>query len=103
MLKADLHVHSKYSNRPLEWFLQKIGASESYTELEYIYKIAKERGMDFITLTDHNRIEGSLILKEKYPEDVITGVEVTSYFPEDRCKIHVLVYDLNESQFEEIH
>ena len=49
MKKADLHLHSKYSNRPSEWFLQKLGAAESYSEPETIYKEAKSRGMDFVT------------------------------------------------------
>ncbi|MBN1352706.1 glycosyltransferase [candidate division KSB1 bacterium] len=102
MAKIDLHVHSKYSEHPSEWFLQRIGARESYTEPEYIYKVSKERGMDFVTLTDHNNIDGALFLKEKHPDDVIIGVESTTYFPEDDCKIHLLCYDINESQFLEI-
>ena len=102
MAKVDLHVHSRYSTHPSNWFLQRIGASESYTEPEYIYKTAIERGMDFVTLTDHNRIEGSILLRERYPDRTFTGVESTAYFPEDRCKIHVLIYGLNESQFSEI-
>jgi len=65
MTKADLHIHSKYSNHPAEWFLQRLGASESYTEPEFIYQLAKERGMDFVTVTDHNRIDASLILKDE--------------------------------------
>lgn len=101
-VKADLHLHSKYSERPSEWFLQKIGAGESYSEPEHLYALAKGSGMDYVTITDHNRIEGVLKLMEKRPEDVFTGVEATAYFPEDRCKIHVLIYDFDESQFEEI-
>jgi glycosyltransferase involved in cell wall biosynthesis len=65
MTKADLNIHSKYSNHPAEWFLQRLGASESYTEPEFIYQLAKERGMDFVTVTDHNRIDASLILKDE--------------------------------------
>jgi len=102
MTKADLHVHSKYSNHPSEWFLQRLGASESYTEPELIYQLAKERGMDFVTVTDHNRIEGSLILKQRYPAECFTGVESTAYFPEDGCKVHLLIYGFDERQFEEI-
>ncbi len=56
-------------------------------------------GMTFVTITDHNEIAGSVMLKEKYPEHVFTGIEVTTYFPENGCKIHVLVYGLNEQQF----
>jgi glycosyltransferase involved in cell wall biosynthesis len=102
MVKVDLHVHSKYSEHPSEWFLQRIGAKESYIDPEFVYKTAKERGMDFVTLTDHNRIDGALILKEKYPHDFFMGVEATTYFPENGCKIHILIYDLNETQFDEI-
>ena len=29
--KADLHVHSKYSDRPSEWILRRLGAPECYT------------------------------------------------------------------------
>ena len=99
MVKVDLHVHSKYSNHPSEWFLQRLGASESYTEPEALYQMARKRGMDFVTVTDHNCIRASLELVEKYPDHCFTGVEVTTYFPEDGCKIHVLVYGLTPDQF----
>lgn len=42
MAKADHHVHSKFSNHPSEWFLQRIGASESYTDPEFINRTAKK-------------------------------------------------------------
>jgi hypothetical protein len=29
--RADLHVHSRYSDRPTEWILRRIGAPECYT------------------------------------------------------------------------
>jgi len=99
MAKADLHVHSKYSERPAEWFLQKLGAGESYTDPETVYQMAKERGMSFVTITDHNQIEGSLILTQKY-QDAFSGLEATAYFPEDGCKIHLLIYGLDSEQFE---
>ena len=103
ILKADLHVHSKYSERPSEWILQTIGTKESYTKPEYIYKKCKEKGMDLVTITDHNRIDGVLKLKEKYPDDVFTGVETTTYFPEDGCKIHLLIYNFTQEQFKIIN
>jgi len=102
MAKVDLHVHSEYSERPSEWILQRIGAAESYTDPQIIYKVAKERGMDFVTITDHNKIEGTLLLQSLYPDEIITGVESTVYFPEDSCKIHILVFGLNEVKFQEI-
>lgn len=102
MAKIDLHIHSKYSEHPSDWFLQRIGAQESYTDPEFIYEMAKERGMDLVTITDHNKIDGAVILKQKYPYDTIIGVETTTYFPEDECKIHILLYGITEAQFDEI-
>lgn len=101
-VKVDLHVHSRYSEHPSEWFLKRLGAKESYTDPESIYTMAKDRGMDFVTITDHNRIQGALILAENHPEDTFTGVEFTTYFPEDGCKIHLLVYGLDQDEFDEI-
>lgn len=102
MMKVDLHVHSKYSRKPTEWFLKRVGAAESYTEPEYIYKTLKNRGMNLVTITDHNTIKGALRLKEKYPDDTFISVESTAHFPEDDCKVHILIYDINEVLFEEI-
>jgi glycosyltransferase involved in cell wall biosynthesis/predicted metal-dependent phosphoesterase TrpH len=58
--------------------------------------------MDFVTITDHNQIEGALVLKERYPHEVLTGMESTTYFPEDGCKVHVLIYGLDWNQYHEI-
>ncbi|MDD5674197.1 MAG: hypothetical protein PHC61_08545, partial [Chitinivibrionales bacterium] len=102
MARADLHVHSCFSDHPSEWFLQRLGARESYIEPEAVYAAAKNEGMDFVTLTDHNCIDGVLHLKERHPGDVFTGVEVTAYFPEDGAKIHVLIWGLTKEQFKEI-
>lgn len=102
MAKIDLHLHSRYSEHPSDWFLQRIGAQESYTDPEFIYEMAKERGMDLVTITDHNKIDGAVILHQKYPKDTLIGVETTTYFPEDECKIHILFYGITEAQFQEI-
>ncbi len=101
-VKCDMHVHSTYSERPGEWILKTMGTKESYTDPMDIYHKAKIAGMDFVTITDHNRIDGVLLLKERYPDDVFTGVEVTTYFPEDNCKIHLLCYGFTPAQFEKI-
>ena len=49
--KADLHVHSKFSNRPSEWFLRRIGAPESFMEPVEVYNAAKAAGMDRMAKT----------------------------------------------------
>ncbi|MCX7847813.1 MAG: glycosyltransferase [bacterium] len=102
MAKADLHVHSRYSDHPSEWFLQRLGANESYTDPEFVYRTAKKLGMDFVTLTDHNDIRGALQLHAAHPEDTFISVESTTYFPEDGCKVHVLIYGISEKEFADI-
>ncbi len=99
-LKADLHVHSKFSTRPSEWILQKIGCAESYTDPMALYNTAKRQGMDLVTITDHNTIDGALQIA--HLPDTFISEEVTAYFPEDHCKLHVLCYDINEAQHAEI-
>ena len=99
-LKADLHVHSKYSKQPSEWILRKIGCSESYTEPQKLYAIARDRGMDLVTITDHDTLAGSLEIA--HLEGAFLGEEITTCFPEDRCKLHVLAYGISESQHEDI-
>lgn len=99
-MKIDLHVHSKYSIRPSQWILQKLGCPECFTEPAEVYRIAKERGMDLVTITDHNTISGSLDIA--HLPGAFVSEEVTTYFPEDGCKAHVLVYDIDESIHREI-
>jgi glycosyltransferase involved in cell wall biosynthesis len=99
-MKIDLHVHSKFSKRPSQWILQKIGCSECYTEPLQLYKIAKKRGMTSVTITDHNTISGSIEIA--HLPDAFVSEEVTTYFPEDQCKLHVLVYDIDEGKHEDI-
>ena len=55
---VDLHVHSKYSEPPPDWFLDLFGIAESYSDPLVIYERAKRTGMSFVTLTDHNSVEG---------------------------------------------
>jgi len=99
-MKADLHAHSKFSRRPAEWILQKLGSPESFTEPTNLYRIAKQRGMSLVTITDHNSIEGCLEIAGQ--PDTFVSEEVTTYFPEDGCKLHVLVYDIDETLHREM-
>ena len=98
--RADLHVHSSHSERPSYWVLQKLGAPESYTDPLEVYRACRNRGMDFVTITDHNRIQGCLEIG--HLPGTFTGVEATTYFPENGCKIHCLAYGFSEAQFGEI-
>ena len=99
-MQADLHVHSRHSTRPSQWFLQKIGCPESFTEPLHLYHIARRRGMTLVTITDHNKIDGALEIA--HLPGAFISEEVTSYFPEDGCKVHVLVYHITEAQHTDI-
>jgi len=99
-MKADLHVHSKFSKRPSQWILQKMGCPESFTEPLELYRIAQAKGMAAVTITDHNTISGALEIA--HLPNTFIGEEVTTYFPEDGCKIHVLVFSIDERQHESI-
>jgi glycosyltransferase involved in cell wall biosynthesis len=94
-MNIDLHVHSKYSVRPSQWILQKLGCPESFTEPAEVYRIARLKKMDMVTITDHNTIAGSAEIAH-LPGTFISE-EVTTYFPEDGCKAHVVVYDINDA------
>ncbi len=100
-MKIDLHVHSKYSVRPSQWILQKLGCPECFTEPAEVYRIARQKGMNLVTITDHNTISGSAEIA--HLPDTFISEEVTTYFPDDGCKAHVLVYDINDAIHREIH
>jgi hypothetical protein len=65
-----------------------------------VYRLAKQRGMDLVTITDHDQISGAMALSH-YP-DVIVGCEVTGVFPGDGVRVHLNVFGITERQHREI-
>src|SRR5688572_19061414 len=100
MARVDLHVHSRWSDRPAEWLLRRLGAAESYTPPLEVYRRCRERGMDFVTVSDHNVIGGALEIA--HLPGAFVSCEVTTYFPEDGCKLHVLVWGIDEALHRQI-
>ncbi len=98
--KADLHLHSNHSNKPVYWAMRKFNVPESYTQPMTLYKKARERGMDYVTITDHNSINGALEISH-LPGTFISS-EITAHFPENGCKVHVVVLDISENDFSTI-
>jgi hypothetical protein len=94
--RIDLHMHSKHSRSANDWLLQTLGANECYTTPKQAYRLAKDRGMNFVTLTDHDCIDGALELA--HYEDFFVSEEVTTRFPEDGAKLHVVTLNINEDQ-----
>ncbi len=98
--RCDVHVHSRHSDRPSEWYLDRIGAPESFTEPLEIYRLAKARGMDFVTISDHDSVAGSLDIAH-LPGTFLSSEETVT-FPEDGCDLHILVLGVTEAQHREL-
>jgi len=98
--RVDLHLHSRFSRESDLWVLRQAGIGESNTDPEAAYKAAKARGMTYVTLTDHNTIDGALMLT--HHDDFFISEEVTTYFPDEDVKLHVLALGITEDQHQEI-
>jgi glycosyltransferase involved in cell wall biosynthesis len=99
-MRADLHLHSKHSGRSVEWLFRRIGLPDSYSDPASLYAKARERGMDYFTLTDRDTLDGCLSVAER--EGVFLSEEVSAQFPEDRVTVQVLVWGLTEEEHREI-
>jgi glycosyltransferase involved in cell wall biosynthesis len=95
----DTHCHSKFSGESSEWFLKKMGCPESFTEPMALYERAKRNGMHFVTITDHNVIDGALEIA--HLDDAFVSCEVATYFPENHAKLDILALDITEEQYRE--
>ncbi len=100
--RMDMHVHSHASDMPVVAAAGLIGAAECYSDPEHVYDQARARGMDLVTITDHDTIKGAMELVERGFERFVVGEEVTTRFPEDGCKVHVLVWNLSPIEHDQI-
>lgn len=103
LTRMDMHCHSRASSKPVNKAVGFLGIAESYTPPERIYDQAKARGMDLVTITDHDTCEGAIELHQRGFQGFIIGQEVSVFFPEDRCLIHVTVWDLTPELAEQIN
>ena len=99
-MKADLHLHSRHSARAPEWLFRRVGLPDSFTPPAALYDKLRGRGMDLVTITDHDRIDGCLEIADR--PGVFLSEQVTARFPDDRCEAHVLVWGLDERQHREV-
>jgi predicted metal-dependent phosphoesterase TrpH len=101
-VRVDLHCHSTYSDEKLRWLPSVV--FHPVLRPEQLYELAKFRGMDFVTITDHDTIDGCKALLDRRGNlpDFFVGEEVSARFPEDGTVVHVNVYDHDEAQHREI-
>src|SRR5436190_96326 len=96
MSKCDLHIHSRYSARSEEWLFRRFDFPDSYSDPKELHRQLLERGMNYVTITDHDTIDGCLQIID-LPHTFISE-QVTTYFPQDPCKLHILVWGISQEQ-----
>ncbi|MEP6585093.1 MAG: glycosyltransferase, partial [Candidatus Udaeobacter sp.] len=100
MSTCDLHIHSRHSARSEEWLFRRFDFPDSYSDPKELYEQLRKRGMDYVTITDHDSIDGCLEIAH-LPRTFISE-QVTTYFPNDGCKLHILVWGISEQQHRDI-
>jgi glycosyltransferase involved in cell wall biosynthesis/predicted metal-dependent phosphoesterase TrpH len=90
--RVDMHVHSTASELSQLGIQRSLQLPECATPPEEVYELAKRRGMDFVTITDHDTIAGALSL-EHLPDTFISE-ELTAWFKGEPQAVHVLCYGI---------
>jgi predicted metal-dependent phosphoesterase TrpH len=93
-VRCDLHIHSLYSGQCTLPVLNRI-CRESYSPPEAVYETLRQRGMDLVTLTDHDSIRGAEALLSH--RGTFLSEEVTCTAPSG-TELHVGVYGISEGQ-----
>jgi glycosyltransferase involved in cell wall biosynthesis/predicted metal-dependent phosphoesterase TrpH len=96
--RADLHCHSTASQESRLGIQRAVGLPECATPPEEVYALAKRRGMDFVTITDHDTIAGVLQIANR--PDVFVSEELTAHFRGEPQAVHVLCYGLSPEDHE---
>jgi glycosyltransferase involved in cell wall biosynthesis/predicted metal-dependent phosphoesterase TrpH len=90
--RADMHCHSTASQISKLGVQRALGLPECATPPEEVYELAKRRGMDFVTITDHDTIDGVLEIADR--PDVFISEELTAHFRGEPQAVHVLCYGI---------
>jgi glycosyltransferase involved in cell wall biosynthesis/predicted metal-dependent phosphoesterase TrpH len=96
--RADMHVHSTASQLSKLGIQRSLALPECATEPEEVYELAKRRGMDFVTITDHDTVAGALAIA--HHPDVFVSEELTVWFQNEPQAVHVLCYGITEADHE---
>src|SRR5690242_20682428 len=97
-MRCDLHVHTVHSGYCTVPGLTRI-CPESWNEPRALYERLKQRGMDLITVTDHDSIDAVEELR-RYP-DFFLSEEVTCTMPSG-TEMHAGVYGIRERDHVEL-
>jgi len=92
--RADLHCHSTASQLSKLGVQRAVGLPECATPPAAVHELAKRRGMDFVTITDHDTIDGCLELQRLGLRDVFVSEELTTWFRGEPQAVHVLCWGI---------
>jgi len=96
--RVDLHVHSTASELSKLGVQRSLHLPECATTPEEVYALAKAQGMDFVTITDHDTIQGAQTLA--HLPDTFLSEELTVAFRGEPQAVHVLCLGITESDHE---
>src|ERR1700729_2713658 len=96
--RIDMHVHSTASELSKLGIQRSLHLPECATKPEEVYELAKRRGMDFVTITDHDTIAGARTLSDL--EDTFISEELTVWFRGEAQAVHVLCYGITPDDHE---
>jgi glycosyltransferase involved in cell wall biosynthesis/predicted metal-dependent phosphoesterase TrpH len=96
--RVDLHCHSSASAVSRLGVQRALGLPECATPPAEVYELAKRRGMDFVTITDHDTIDGAVELADR--ADVFISEELTARFRGEPQAVHVLCFDITPADHE---
>jgi glycosyltransferase involved in cell wall biosynthesis/predicted metal-dependent phosphoesterase TrpH len=96
--RIDMHVHSTASEMSKLGIQRSLHLPECATEPEEVYELARRRGMDFVTITDHDTIDGALSIAH-LPGTFISE-ELTVSFRGEAQAVHVLCYGITPQDHE---
>lgn len=99
--RVDLHCHSTASAVSKVGVQRALGLPECATPPQEVYELAKRRGMDFVTITDHDTIDGALELAERY-DDAFVSEELTAWFRGEQQAVHILVWGITPQDHERL-
>ena len=92
MSRVDMHCHSTASEISKLGVQRAVGLPECATPPQEVYELAKRRGMDFVTITDHDTIAGVFEIADR--PDVFVSEELTAHFRGEPQAVHVLCYGI---------
>ena len=99
--RVDLHCHSTASAVSKLGVQRALGLPECATPPEEVYELAKRRGMDFVTITDHDTIDGALELAARH-DDAFVSEELTAWFRGERQAVHILCWGITIEDHERL-